>query len=109
MENSLVPAGLLHSPQENTLAALRANLCGCRGVRGQTGSPGSPGNPLGVGIPGKGSAEPQPSLHLSALLSVSPGLNSLLLLHQKFYCHLNYDDGSSEQRKQNAITGCNNA
>ena len=34
MENNLVPAGLLSSPQENKLVALRADLCGCRGVRG---------------------------------------------------------------------------
>lgn len=65
---------------------------------------------LGVGIPSKESTKQQPSLHLSALLSINPGLNAffktcLQLLHWKFYCHPNYDHGSSKQRKQNAITG----
>lgn len=112
MENNPVPAGLLGFLQENELILCEETSRGGgqRGERCRYGAPNLLETLPGAGIPGKGSAEQQPSLHLSALLSIIPGRNAffktcLQLLHWKFYCRPNYDHGSSEQRKQNAITG----
>lgn len=89
VENKPVPAGLLGFLQENELVALRAKTLRVRkGERCGHGAPHLLETLPGAGIPGEGSAEQQPSLRLSALLSISPRPNAffktcLQLLHWK--------------------------